>query len=276
MSPTATVKESAETANEAMNGSTPWRFEIVPIDSIYIDRYQRPVNEKWLKDREGQLDPAMLSAVTLSKREKSDKKAKKTYDYSAVDGQHRIELCRRNGVTEVAAVVFYDLSIETEATLFSRFQRERRSITPYQRFNADLISGDKRAKAIEKIVGDEEFTISEQEGAGSIKAVVALERIYDEDPGQLRQVLRMIRLTWNDLPYAQNERMIKGLHIFIKDTPDLDEQRFIERLQNVTPSTITGRAHNLREARGLSGAIPRFIAEAIEDAYRSRKRQTAR
>jgi hypothetical protein len=58
--------------------------------------------------------------------------------------------------------------------------------------------------------------------------------------------------------------------------PELDDERFIERLQGVTPSTLVGRAHNLREARGLSGSLPRFIAEAVEDAYRSRRRQILR
>jgi hypothetical protein len=261
-----TAREDIDAANAKMNGDGP-RLEIVSLDSIYMDKYQRPLNEAWLKKREGEFSLSMLGTVTLSKRTKGQK------GYAAMDGQHRIELARRHGQTEIAAVVHYDLNKQQEAELFSRFQRERRNITPYQRWNADLEADDTRAKAIKRIVEDEGFTVAEQEGAGSLKAVVSLERIYDDDPALLRHVLRLMRETWGDLPGAQNEGLLKGTAQFLKTNPDVEDSRFIERLRDVTPTTLRGRADNLREARGVRGALPRFIAEAIEDAYRSRQRR---
>jgi hypothetical protein len=267
MSP-ETMEQSAETANVGMNGNFPYRFAVVPISAIYVDRFQRPLDERWLKARQGKLNPAKLQTIVLSERAHGNKQ------YSAVDGQHRIELAKRHGLEELPAIV-YDLTVEEEAQLFSDLQRERRSITAYQRFNADLIAGSEQAHAIAKIVDDEGFTLGDSEGGGQLKAIVALERIYEDDPTYLRTVLRLVKRTWGDLPGSQNERMLRALWYFLRGTEDLNEERFVERLSALTPSALVGRAHNLREFRGMSGALPGYLAEAIEDQYRS-KRQIRR
>lgn len=270
-----TMQDSVDTANDQMDldlNSFPWRLEIVPISDIYVDRFQRPVSDRWLAERDGKLNPALLGTVTLSERERRGK------NYSAVDGQHRIELCKRAGMESVAAVVFYDLTVEQEAALFRMFQEQRRNTTPLQRFISDLIAGDEsetgpRAKAMKKIAAEEGYEFSESEGPGKLKAVRSCEIIYDEDPALLRLVLRLIRRSWGDLPFAANDRMIKGIFYFVRGEEDLDEDRFVDRLSNVTPTAISQRAQSLRDGRGLSGALPRFISEAVENEYRSRKRR---
>lgn len=244
-------------------------LKLVQLKDIYIDRFQRPVDERWLKIRDGKIDLAMLGVLVLSDRQKRNKA------YSAIDGQHRTELMTRHAMTEWFAIVFTDLTIEEEAVLFARYQKERRNITPYQRFNADLVAGKPEAKAIEKIVKEEGFILGTNEGSGSIKAVVAVEKIYEEDPAQLRLVLRLLRDTWGDLPFAQNERMIKGVWYFVKDEPDLDPERFIDRLSQVTPQVVASRADQLRQGRGLSGGLPRLVQEVVSNQYRARARKRA-
>lgn len=259
--PAATVEATTEIPDEKI------RFDVVDVDDIWIDdQFQRPLNERWIADRDGKLDPLMLGAVILSERDGPNGEP-----YSGVDGQHRTELCRRNGRRKVAAIVCFDLTQEEEAALFARFQRERRNITPYQRFKAELTSGSEQAHAIQKIVREEGYELGEDDTPGVLKAVRAIERIYGDDPALLRTVLRLIRLTWNGMPYAHNERMIKAVWQFLRDTEDVSEERFVDRLSALTPTALVTRAHNLREARGMSGAIPRFLAEAIEDAYRSKR-----
>lgn len=244
-------------------------LKVVKLDDIYIDKFQRPADERWLKAREGKVDLAMLGTLIVSDRPRDGKL------FSAIDGQHRHELMVRHGMDEWFAIVFTGLTIEDEAELFTRYQRERRNITPYQRFNAALVAGKPEAKAIDRIVKEEGFSLGQSETPGVIKAIVALERIYQEDPAQLRMVLGLIRDTWGRMPYAQNERMIKGIWFFVRDEPDLDHDRFVDRLSNVTPSTVASRADQLRQGRGLTGGLPKLVQEVIENEYRSRARKRA-
>jgi hypothetical protein len=263
---TTAMKEGPMMSESAMRMSDSIELKIVDLDDIYIDAYQRVVEEKWLKVREGKVDLSMLGTLTLSDRERDGKM------YSAIDGQHRYELMTRHGMTQWFAVVFTGLTVEEEAELFVRYQKERRNITPIQRFDAEVVAGKPGALALKQIVEDAGYALGPQEGAGSIKAVVALERIYNEDPAQLKQVLRLIQKTWDDLPYAQNEQMIKGVWTFVKKEPELDEARFIDRLSGVTPMMIGSRADGLRQGRGLTSSKAGLYTEVIENAYRSRAR----
>lgn len=265
MSPQTAVRGADEDTTVV---AWPFRFEVLSLAEIYIDRFQRPLNERWLDARDGKFDPAMLGTITVSDRPRRGKQ------YSAIDGQHRCELARRAGLSHVPCLVFIGLTVEAEAEMFARLQRERRAISPFQRFNAELVAGNEQAKAIQKIVTECGLTLdANQEDAGKVRAVVALERIYEDEPANLRKVLTLITQTWGDLPYARNERMLKGVWYFVRDTEDLDEERFIDRLGQVPPSTLATRATQLRDGSGMSRAgLPKFLREAIENEYRSKRR----
>lgn len=255
-----------------------WRYRYDTVDpaAIYTDRFQRPPNERWLAAREGEnFKPWLLGHPVLSER------AKRNKDFSAVDGQHRIELCRRQGFSRLHVIVFMDMTIEREAALFSELQRERRGITPYQRFQADLIAGDltsrgAAAKAIDRIVISSGLKLSESsDGPGFIKCVVALERIYEENPAWLRTVLTLVQRTWRDMPSARSERLVRGVWYFLRDprTEDFDEERFVDRLGRLTPSKLADLARQLREGNEMSGSLPGWLAEAIHNAYHSKKKR---
>jgi hypothetical protein len=243
-----------------------WRIEIIPVDQMYMGRYQRPLDERWIEKRQDDFKPWLLGTVTVSERHKAKKR------FATVDGQHRRELAARNNLSHLAAVVFYDLTEPQEAALFSAFQQERRNVTPFQRYTSDLIALKPRAKAIDKIMKEEgwEFVASGS-GPYTVRAVTLIERIYDEDPSLLRTLLRVAGLTWGELPGANNQQTLGGLYAFLKDVPDFDEDRFIDRLQSVTPFTLLDRATKLREGRGKIGPLTRYVREAIETEYRRRK-----
>jgi hypothetical protein len=260
----AQAEESARVANEMMNGHLNWRFEIVDIENVHFDTYQRKLRQRWLKARKGKLDPALLGTVLLSDRPKRGK------DYACWDGQHRIELCRMHGQTWVAAVVYTGMTQEEEAIYFARYQDERQNVSPLERFNAKLIGKDEKSLAIDKMLREEGFSFDEQEGAGRIRGVRAIQSIYDADPSLLRMVLRLSRETWNGSAYATNERVLRGLSLFLRANPDVDESRFVDRVGRAKPSEIIRNASMLREARSAGGTLPKYIMEAIENEYRRR------
>lgn len=249
----------------------PYRFEVVPLDQMYIDKYQRPLSS-FVRIILADFDPSLLGTLTLSERPKRGKL------YSVIDGQTRAEAMRQRGLESAPCVIFYELTIEQEAELFSKFQRQRRSITPMQRFNADLIAKDARAIGLNRLVESLGFKITDQAHDYQLKAVVALEKIYEENPERLRTTLRLIRETWGTMPYATHERMLKGVTQFLIDLEkggsEVDEARFSERLSALTPSEVERRARLLRDGAGIStGVGVRFVVEVIQQGYRTSPRK---
>jgi len=242
----------------------PYRFAIVRLDDLHLEKYQRPLSESWLKGRE--FNPALFGAATVSERAHGSKA------YALIDGQHRCAIARTAELEEVPALVFYDLTIEQESELFSMFQRERRSITPIVRFNADVISKHPDALAIKRIATANGFEITDLIGAGKIRAVASLERVYAETDGpeKLGRVLALIGATWPEMPEAASMQMIRGLSLFLDQVESIDDDRFVSRLERYTPSDLSRKASNLRDIHGNSGTIARFAAEIIANHYHGR------
>lgn len=261
-----------------------WFYEIDVIDvgACYTDRFQRPLNERWLRKAEANFRPWLLGTITVSERPRRNK------EFSVVDGQHRLELVQRKSLGHLGAVILTGLTIKEEAALFSDLQQERRGITPYQRFQADLVADRPKQKAIEALLSDPTINLElteTSEGPGKIKCVRQIERIYEDDPAMLRKVLTLSQRTWEGMPLARSERFVSGLWRFCRDEDkiasqgqdipvrggaSIDTDRFIDKLGTRTPSHLNMKAQQLREGRDAGGTLPQYLAEAIANAYRAR------
>ncbi len=237
----------------------PYEFELAEVNDTWIDRrYQRD-----LKPIKTEFNPALVGTVVASDRSNRGKRL------SIIDGQRRRDLVKREGLAVVPCVVFYDLTVEAEAELFALLQKERKGITPYERFRAELTAGHRTALAINAIVHEEGFELAPQEpDMRHIKAITGVERIYGRDPELLRNTLRLIAHTWEGVWGASREKMLSGVALFLEETGDLDWDKFVRRLRDVTPSTLDVRATQLRDSKGLRGSSPKFLAEVIRTQYR--------
>jgi hypothetical protein len=270
--PAATVERPNIDAIIAKTSEWPYRFQVLSLSEMWIARYQRPV-ENIVESIVENFEPALVGTLIVSERRGKGKR------YSVIDGQQRREAMKQLGLKEAPCLVFYELTEEEEATLFSKFQRLRKAITSFQRFNADLIAGNSTAIAIKSMVESEGFFIGDtttQTHWESIQAVRVLETVYKEDPERLRTMLRLIRSVWKGMPLATRQDILRGLHYFVRDTRDLDEDRFIDRVKNVTPSDVSKRAVALREGKGVHTTTPKFVTEVLRDVYRSTPKQAAR
>lgn len=272
--------EKMEDTNSALDeldiSGLDWRIEIIPVEQMYMGRYQRPLDERWIRQRVDNFKPWLLGTVTVSERNYSNRQRDEHLRFAVIDGQHRRELALGNGMTHLAAVVFYNLTEAEEAGLFAAFQQERRNITPFQRFQAQIINGNARAKAIHKLVKEQGFELVPSGNVpNTLRAVKLLEDIYDEDPVMLKRLLGLVRRTWKDMPYNNNQQLLRGLASLMRDT-EMDEDRFVDRLSSVTPLTILDRAGKLREGRGVTGSLTLFVREALETEYRRRSSRSAR
>lgn len=97
------------------------------------------------------------------------------------DGQHRLEAARKlHGVDQrVPAFVTHGLTATDEARLFYAMQTTRRSVSPLERFKAQLYREEPAALEIQAIAKRAGFTIEARSQAGAnIQAVSRLERLY--------------------------------------------------------------------------------------------------
>jgi hypothetical protein len=271
---TATPTKRATPVKPSENGSAalPYRFEVVPLKYLVVDKYQRPLST--FVDRIiRKFDPALVGTLCASERSKTK--------FALIDGQTRAKAMERLGMRDAPCIVYEGLTLEQEAELFSKFQTERRGMTSASRFKAQVIAGNEIATAINDIVEGLGFTIDHNSSEpGALRAVAALEYAYRGASGQrnsaakrpelLATVLEVIRGAWPKVPdTAKSALMIRGLAFFLNTVEDVQQERLTTKLSKITPSDLAKRAEMLREGHGgMSGKSPAYLAEAIEAQYR--------
>lgn len=275
------------TKSDSVTNGLPYRFEVVDLKHLVTDAYQRPLTT-FVDKIEKNFDPALVGTVCLSERTKTK--------YAVIDGQTRAEGMKRLGMAKVPAIVYTGLTREQEAALFAKFQTERRGMTSSSLFKAKVISGDKTAIAINEIVEDAGFRVDPNVKSSpgnvnnAIAATAALEFVYKgtfgrrggagkPDPELLRDTLDVVKAAWPKLPEtAKGATMLRGLAWFLarnlntgkERTEMIDTDKLVTKLSKVTPSDLASRGEKLREARGMSGNSPAYLAEAIDSVYRKR------
>lgn len=255
-----------------MSGEWPYRFEVLDGARLFVDEtYQRPLTN-FVKRITQEFEPALVGTLVVSAREGDDDHAGR---YALVDGQTRAaalrELSEAGKVPAgIPCLVYYGMSRADEARLFARLQKERRGISSYHRFRADLVAGSEEAVAIHRIVTEAGYEIGD--GAAVISAVAALEKVFRRSPEMLRRVLAILRAAWGDA-HMPNGEVLRGVGYFLAHTPRVDDARLTDHLRGVTPENLKRRASALREGMGHGGGSDKYIAGALEGVYRSSSRR---
>lgn len=98
--------------------------------------------------------------------------------YWVYDGQHRVlASLKRDDIKELPCIVFNSAGIANEADTFVVTNTGRGAMRRLDKFNAQLVAGDKMALAVQELVESCDYRISGGGGGvGSIACVEALER----------------------------------------------------------------------------------------------------
>lgn len=211
-------------------------FELIDVNSLLVAEYQRPVDKLRIKKMMLKFDESLLGAVIVSHRDGK---------YYVVDGQHRIVLCRKKGVTHIMAVVLEGLTLQEEAAYFNRYngaRGERKILNKETIFNADVISGDDVSIDIKKIVESVGFKLGKGKSTNTICSYETIKRIYEkEGSGHFTRVMKMLADIWNGDADSLNRYIISGVSEFLKtysSEPNYSDSRFIKQLSKVEPSLI--------------------------------------
>lgn len=258
--------------SENGRGGWPYRFELIPLDDLFVDvAYQRPLSD-FSKRIERDYNPAMVGTLIVSERNDRRRRA----SFAVVDGQTRLHGMRANDEPLAPCLVYEDLSPQQEAKLFADLQTQRRGMATPLRFRAALISGDAEAEMIAAIARAARMKVAGDGDMTGIRSIAALEWLYRRDPELLRRVLDVIHRAWAEhappegstaLDPSTRGEILKGLGRFLLEKPDVDEERLVTRLAGVTPGQLRHRANALREGSGSSGSWDRYIREALIGVY---------
>lgn len=226
----------------------PFRFEMVPISSMFVDTsYQRPPTPL-VEEIQNEFIPALVQTLALSRRSNGK--------YAVMDGQTRMIACEKLGLEALPSLVYEGLSKADEARIFELIQTARRNVTSYYRFRASIIGKNPRSLAIVQLVKDLDLGWGIGMGAGEINSVASLEYGYDLDATALERALLALKEAYGatgkeDKPYVPKGRMIRALTLYFHLNNTADDERVVRRLKANSENSLQVAADHLQ----ASGAV---------------------
>lgn len=209
----------------------------VPVSKMFVDKYARPASEDRIVAmiRSG-FSADKLGCIMLSMRDDGR--------FAIIDGNHRVQVSRRMGITLMLARVFIDLTYEQEAELFVAFNSVNRP-TALDRFRARLEAGEPQAHEIAEILRKHGMTVAINGRAlGAVGAVSALDKLYREQgPTGVYDIVNILHRAWGNAPRAWVTDMVSGMRMFwLRYHDEVDRTLLVERLRVVTPEIVLGHA----------------------------------
>lgn len=250
----------------------PFTIELVPVSRLTVDlSYQRPPQEKFVEKIISEFDETLVGALDVAERTRSH-----VISYAILDGAQRFQAIQKFKGTAWCAI-YKGMSIADEAMFFYLKNRNRRSVHPYYQFRALIVTGDKQAVAINRIVTSESYKL----GIGgipddTITAVRAVEETFNMSSvarkESLSAALRTMRACFHGRKGGKEGELIKGLGRFFQpfDNNEVDLEWLFGRLAEWNPQLLLGRAIDKASVTRHPRAY--WIARDIVDIYnRGRK-----
>lgn len=166
-----------------------------------------------------------------------------------LDGQQRLEVAKRSGVTHVLIDDRDDIAAKDVGLIISRLNTDRKNLTPFELFQARLSSKTKDTVDITRANKRAGVYFSAyDDGPNSIRAVRAVEEVYAwGGAGLLTRMYLILNRTWGGDVDRFQGTMIKGMAHLLHTRPNIDDGELVMSLLETSPKTL------IRTARGLEG-----------------------
>lgn len=238
-------------------------FEWVAADLIDVDsNYQRELDGRKVEKILGEFHWDHFGAVTLARKDDGR--------FSVTDGQHRTKAAQLHPKIErIPAMIISRSGMEAEAENFLVINRDRKAVTPIERYWAGLASGDEMARRVRTICLAADCDIAPDSGTykpnltNAVSAISrALERYGDK---AVRLSLTTIRRAWPKDAKALRGVLITALARIIEANEKIDIDRLAGVLRPKSFAEMTAHAEQLRKLSG--GDAPTVLARTITEIY---------
>jgi hypothetical protein len=225
------------------NSSKPWSTKILPLNklvSVRIDDaeygYQRPLSEARVADLIENFDAGEARVLFVSARSDGT--------YAILDGQHTHAALTSLKFPGWECRVFQGLTLAEEARRFANYQKNTRPIPAVVNFNADVLSGDEQAVAINEILAEFYLRIAsnkirKMDGYLGISSRAVPEMLYKlGGPKLLREVLQLVIDAWGQGPSSFMAKVLQAigyLLTYAENPSEFDRGRFVAALRSWLP-----------------------------------------
>lgn len=149
-----------------------------------------------------------------------------------------------------------------------------RRALPYDDFTKGVLAGDEDCVAINQIVEAAGLSVADQARDGTVRAITALRRIYEQHgPEVLATTLSVCTTAWGRTADACDGQVISGVGLVLgRYTEAIDVSVLIHKLAKRPggPPALIGDARGLKKIEG--GAVARCIARLIVTTYNRGRR----
>lgn len=231
--------------------------------------YQRDLNEPWVTKRIHGFDPRLFGLLDVSDRGPNHTPRR----YAIIDGQQRwalaIEASPLGEDVPLAARVHEGLTIPDEARLMHDLDRNRRSLTAWDRWRARRIAEDPTVHHIEELLDGHGLRFATSGAPATTTATSAAEKLYTTGgPGLLDATLSVLRGAWGDDPAAFHAPFLTAVaQLILRHGEHLDLDHLTDVLERTRPWDVRASAHGYKTNRLHDGSLPQLIAYAMLDRY---------
>lgn len=224
------------------------RIEMIPLNQITTEGYQRILNMVNVKKIARDFDMAKLGVLVVSERADGT--------YAVLDGQHRLSAMRRIEKTTANCIVLEGLTVKQEADYFRKQNENKQALRVADTFNASIWAEDVECLRIRELVGKYGFRFGKSGTPMCICAIAALQKtvqIFSFDV--LDKVLATIAMTWPHDTTILRREMLAGLAEFwSRFAGQLTVQQFASRMMQKLPMDMYRDAHSRSAGKANPGA----------------------
>lgn len=239
-------------------------------DKLFADQqnYQRDLEAPRVEKMVAEFDSQLVGVLKVSERDDGR--------YAILDGQHRwAAVCLAHpdaAAAHLVCEVHTGLSVEDEARLYYEIDLKRKKLSWIARWRARRGTGDPSVLAIEEVLARHGLKVDPSPHDGNIRAAKSLETIVDQlgDLQMLDNVLVVFTSAYGRAYDAYDGTIMHGVALVLAnyDLDEIDLDRLVTQLADMTPRQLRARAKSMREIH--RGTEPRLCAAVIVERYNSR------
>lgn len=234
----------------------PGRFAQIPKGDLLVDAtYQRNVNDSKSKNLAGKWSWIACGALIVVQRGKQ---------YYVIDGQHRLEAAkRRTDIESLPCLIFRGTSLQSEANGFIAANKNRRPLSYYDMFKAQILSGDEVARRAAQLLETHNYLAISPSAprAGRVLCCLrSLTRIMERNAEQTERIFPLIIAACEEGPI--DDRILLGLdYLETHGSESLTVPRWSERVKRMSKKDLLGSI--ARTCAAFEKGGPKRYAEGI-------------
>ena len=199
--------------------------------------------------------------------------------FSVIDGSHRVRAARLCGKTHILAKVYQNLTLEEEAEVFVHQQDNVTKLTPYDKFNAALLAGDRpegrSARKLKEVCERHNIIIKKNPiptSTGCLRSLSQAWHLADTNPEILEWMFTLIdEAGWDAEPGALSESYIMAMNqMYVRHTVAGDladaRQKILGVISHISPRKFELESRAAYVDRGPGPAITAMLESVVRGA----------